>query len=100
MGNERESTVATLPAIDRTPEVIAGVQSIILPEVATPAAVARFLNLSVRCVYSMLNRGELPGRRLRGRWFITKAALLEALRPEPTPAPRGPRMLPKPGGRP
>lgn len=84
---------------DRALSVASGVRAVLLPEIATPIVIAGFLGVSARCVRAMLRSGELPGRRIRGRWYVTKAALLRALTPEyeqeRPPTTRGPVPLPR-----
>lgn len=89
-----ERTDSNSHQTDRAQIVATGIRKILLPDIATPAIISDFLGVPTDVVISMLESGELPGKKIRGSWYVTKAALLEALKPDPTPAPRGPRMLP------
>jgi excisionase family DNA binding protein len=60
-----------------------------LPPVLTPEEVAGFLDLNIKTVYASLAAGEVPGRRIRGKWVILRESLLDWLRSvEPTPQKR------------
>jgi len=44
-------------------------------EVLSPYEVADLMGVSVRWVWRLLGDGELPGRRIGSRWFISESAL-------------------------
>ena len=41
---------------------------------------SRLFGVSTRTIYNMLRSGDLPGTQWRGRWVISRAALIEKLR--------------------
>jgi len=52
------------------------------PDILTVAQVAEALALTEREVIALLEAGELPGRRIAGRWFITRRRLLAFIEAE------------------
>jgi excisionase family DNA binding protein len=55
----------------------------LLPEVLTAAQAAELLQLTEEEVIELAERGELPGRRLAGRWRFSRVALVASLSPAP-----------------
>ena len=55
---------------------IAAVRSILLPDLVLVADLAKHLGLSRHVVRTLLKRGELPGRKIGGRWVVPRPALL------------------------
>jgi len=49
------------------------------PDVLTPAHLAAILHTSEPQIIRLLNKGELPGRKVGGRWKILKSRLIEFL---------------------
>ena len=47
-----------------------------VPEILDVATAAQFLTVSSDTVYSLFQRGELPGRKVGRKWVTTKAAVL------------------------
>jgi excisionase family DNA binding protein len=47
-----------------------------IPEILDVAAAAQFMTVSSDTVYSLFQRGELPGRKVGRKWVTTKAAVL------------------------
>lgn len=43
------------------------------------SAIGKFLGLSTRQVYWMLENGQLPAKKIGDRWMTTKTALTEAM---------------------
>lgn len=50
-----------------------------VPEVLTPAEAAAWLRVDEATVLELAEAGDLPGRRLAGRWRFSRAAVLEWL---------------------
>jgi len=48
-------------------------------QVLTVEHVAELLGLNPETVRRLLNKGELPGKRIGRRWYVRRAALLEVL---------------------
>lgn len=53
-----------------------GVRALYLPEVGTVEAVARHLHLPPATVRRLIREGPLAGRKVAGRWYVTRRALL------------------------
>jgi excisionase family DNA binding protein len=51
-----------------------------LPEVLTPADVAKALGVTEADVVATLDQGDLKGRKIGSAWRVTRAALDEFLR--------------------
>ena len=47
-----------------------------LPEILDVGMTARFLTVSADTVYSLFQKGELPGRKVGRKWITTKSAVL------------------------
>jgi excisionase family DNA binding protein len=47
-----------------------------LPEILDVGMAAKFLTVSTDTVYSLFQKGELPGRKVGRKWITTKAAVL------------------------
>jgi excisionase family DNA binding protein len=47
-----------------------------LPEVLDVGMTAKFLTVSTDTVYTLFQKGELPGRKVGRKWITTKAAVL------------------------
>ena len=47
-----------------------------VPDVLDVTMAARFLTVSPDTVYSLFQRGDLPGRKVGRKWVTTKAAVL------------------------
>jgi excisionase family DNA binding protein len=41
-----------------------------LPQLATPQEIADYLGVTVETVQRMLRRGDVPGTKLGGRWYV------------------------------
>jgi excisionase family DNA binding protein len=59
-----------------------------MPWVFTASEAAEMLGVHVQTVYDWLHSGEIPGKKVRGKWLIPKTALMNFLahRPKPRPA--------------
>lgn len=53
----------------------AALRRLSLPDVSSATAVAAHLELSLATVLRALEEGHLPGRRIGGRWFVSRPAL-------------------------
>lgn len=64
----------------------------------SPEQVAAELGLGESTVYRALQRGELPGVKVCGRWRTLRSQLEERVRDQRTPAPRrkDPDPMPRP----
>jgi excisionase family DNA binding protein len=62
-----------------------------LPQLALPSEVAEFLGEHTRTVQHLLRKGDLPGVKVGGRWYVHVARLREQLSgvrpPQSVPAP-------------
>ena len=47
-----------------------------LPELLSPTEVSAFLGFEKKTVYRLINRGEIPARRVGKRLFVSKAVLI------------------------
>src|SRR5205809_5532176 len=56
-----------------------------LPEVLDVHLTAQFLTVSADTVYDLLQRGDLPGRKVGRKWLTTKTAVLKWLEQSATP---------------
>ena len=63
------------------------IRALYLPEVGTVEDVARHLRLSPATVRRLIREGKLIGRKLGGRWYVTRRALLGCLESGPPPSP-------------
>ena len=59
------------------------------PKVYTPADIARVLHCTTRTVLNYLSAGELPGRKIGGRWKVLEEDLKDFIRRDPITAPSG-----------
>jgi excisionase family DNA binding protein len=55
------------------------------PEVLDVHLTAQFLTVSADTVYDLLQRGDLPGRKVGRKWLTTKTAVLKWLEQSTTP---------------
>jgi len=46
------------------------------PEILDVGMAARFLTVSTDTVYSLFQKGELPGRKVGRKWITTKVAVV------------------------
>ena len=53
-----------------------------LPQVLDTADLSRLLRRCPTAVRRLLRAGELPARKVAGRWLVERECLLEAIRPE------------------
>jgi hypothetical protein len=67
---------------DRTRSVVAAARALSLPDVCTVPDLRDRLGLSPETIRSLLRSGALPGRKIAGRWYVARDALLAALRPD------------------
>jgi len=58
------------------------------PEVLDVHLTAQFLTVSADTVYDLLQRGDLPGRKVGRKWLTTKTAVLKWLEQSTTPRTR------------
>ena len=54
----------------------------ILPQLLSAQETADYLGVSVWTVKRLLASGQIPGKRLGGRWYINAVGLAETLSPE------------------
>lgn len=47
-----------------------------LPEILDVGMTAKFLTVSTDTVYTLFQKGELPGRKVGRKWITTKASVL------------------------
>lgn len=59
---------------------------LLLPDLIDVADLATRLNRSRRCVRQLLRRGDLPGKKIGGRWVILRIELLRSLSPNSIPS--------------
>lgn len=52
-----------------------------LPQLLTAREASEYLGVHVETMYSLLNSGEIPGRKVGNRWFVNVAKLAERLTP-------------------
>jgi excisionase family DNA binding protein len=57
------------------------------PDVLDVPLTAQLLTVSVDTVYDLLQRGDLPGRKVGRKWLTTKTAVLKWLEQSATPRP-------------
>ena len=55
----------------------------LLPDVLTHIDLAARLDLPADDVEALFETGALPGKKLAGKWILTREALLKALAPAP-----------------
>ena len=55
------------------------------PDVLDVHLTAQLLTVSADTVYDLLQRGDLPGRKVGRKWLTTKAAVLKWLEQSATP---------------
>jgi excisionase family DNA binding protein len=48
---------------------------ILMKEIMTPSEVAEYLSVHVRTIYRLAKKGEIPGRKVGGRWRFKKDVL-------------------------
>ena len=80
-------------------ELAAPFTSLILPDVATVAVLAQILGRSESQIRALLRSGQIPGRKIGGRWIVSRRALLASLTAESSEAPDHPPMRRLDGGR-
>ena len=69
-------------------------KNIILPDLMPPERLASALGFAEDELVALVEAGELPGcKRIAGRWFISKRALLQSFAEAPRcTAPHGPHL--------
>ncbi len=60
----------------RKPQKTAKLLSFKSPEILDVNSAARFLTVSPDTVYTLFQKGDLPGRKVGRKWVTTKAAVL------------------------
>jgi excisionase family DNA binding protein len=74
----------------RRDQAIAATRAVMLPEVLDATDLAYWLRCSRTTARRLLRAGVIPGRRVGRQWFVTRAALLDAL--ESPRGASGPRL--------
>ena len=54
----------------------ARLRGVLLPDITTARDLAPFLGLSVTGLRAVFRRGDLPARKIGGRWIVSRRALL------------------------